>query len=98
MKNQAFLVAPSGRQWFRANDLNISNLGKTLKSALELRDDLQNEANIKLEQLKKKYRNRKKEFVFVGIHSRRTDHLKYQKENGLIPLKASYYLGIFYKN
>ena len=52
-----------------------------------------NDAQAKLENVKKKFKNQKKEFVFVGIHSRRTDHINHQLKKNLIPLKPSYYLG-----
>ena len=37
--------------------------------------------------------NCEKEFVYVGIHSRRTDHLEFQTNKGNVLLKPSYYLG-----
>ncbi|XP_023345764.1 uncharacterized protein LOC111714792 [Eurytemora carolleeae] len=44
-----------------------------------------------LEGEKEKSKN-EDEVVFVGIHNRRTDHLKFQKDVGFIPVKTSYFL------
>ena len=40
----------------------------------------------------KKLKNVNLEYVFVGIHSRRTDHLEYQKKHNMNALDARYYL------
>jgi hypothetical protein len=32
------------------------------------------------------------DFVFVGIHWRATDHIKYELEFGFVPVKTSYFL------
>jgi hypothetical protein len=32
------------------------------------------------------------DFVYVGIHARGTDHVKYEQQFGYVPLKTSYYL------
>eukprot|EP00095_Tigriopus_kingsejongensis_P012638 maker-scaffold1516_size37830-snap-gene-0.10 protein:Tk12638 transcript:maker-scaffold1516_size37830-snap-gene-0.10-mRNA-1 annotation:"galactoside 2-alpha-l-fucosyltransferase 1" len=40
----------------------------------------------------KKGKKSKKPITFVGIHSRRTDHLSFEQELGQVPLKPSYYL------
>ena len=41
---------------------------------------------------KSKKKAKKKNWILVGIHSRRTDHISYEKEKGIEPLKPSYYL------
>ncbi len=41
---------------------------------------------------KEKKKKKKKEFLYVGIHCRRTDHLDYERRHSLVPLKPSYYL------
>jgi hypothetical protein len=33
-----------------------------------------------------------KDFIFVGIHARGTDHIKYELDKGFVPLKTTYYL------
>ena len=40
----------------------------------------------------KKSKNVNLDYVFVGIHSRRTDHLEYQKKHNMNALDARYYL------
>ena len=37
-------------------------------------------------------RNKKKNWIFIGIHVRRTDHLAYEDKYGLKSLDPSYYL------
>ena len=37
-------------------------------------------------------RTKKKKWIFVGIHVRRTDHIAYEKKFGLKSLDPSYYL------
>jgi hypothetical protein len=32
------------------------------------------------------------DFIFVGIHARGTDHIKYELDRGFVPLKTAYYL------
>ena len=41
---------------------------------------------------KKKKKKKKPELTFIGIHSRRTDHLAYEKERGKVALRVSYYI------
>ena len=36
--------------------------------------------------------NKKKSWIFIGIHVRRTDHLAYEEKYGLKSLDPSYYL------
>ena len=33
-----------------------------------------------------------KDFIFVGIHARGTDHIKYELDRGFVPVKTNYYL------
>ena len=94
-KNHAFMLYP-GKV---ANELqgelyDHPDLARELKKQLEMKDEFVNFAQEKLHSVKKFYKNQKKEFVFVGIHSRRTDHLQYQQKQKKIPLTPSYYLGI----
>ena len=57
------------------------------------RDEFVANAQEKLSKVKSSFKNRKKETVFVGIHSRRTDHLDYEVNRlKLIPLQPSYFL------
>ena len=85
---------PSGIMKESKSFFETPNLAKKLKSSLTFKDELLAVAMSKLEDVKQKFKNKKKEFVFVGIHSRRTDHLKHQSSKGDVLLKPSYYLGI----
>ena len=76
---------------------NHPDLAQKLKNQLEIKDKFVHFAQEKLHSVKKSFKNQKKEFVFVGIHSRRTDHLKFQLKHQKIPLTPSYYLGKFKK-
>ena len=68
-------------------------LAETLASKLHFKDIFVESAQKKLHQVKKSFKKSKKETVFVGIHSRRTDHLDFQqKKLSVTPLKPSYYL------
>ena len=50
-------------------------------------------AQVKLRKIQSSFKNKKKETIFIGIHSRRTDHLEFQvKKLNLVPLKPSYFL------
>ena len=44
------------------------------------------------EQYQKQKNHKKLELQFIGIHNRRTDHLKFQQEAGFIPLDVGYFL------
>jgi hypothetical protein len=41
---------------------------------------------------KKKTKKKSKAVTFVGIHSRRTDHIEYEAKQGMVPIKTSYFL------
>ena len=46
-----------------------------------------------MHEVKKRFKKAKRETIFVGIHSRRTDHLKFQVEKlAVTPLQSSYFL------
>ena len=77
---------------------NHPDLAQKLKNQLEIKDKFVHFAQEKLHSVKKSFKNQKKEFVFVGIHSRRTDHLKFQLKHQKIPLTPSYYLGKYKKS
>ena len=51
---------------------------------------LQNVKASHLETMKKKYKTKEldKDLVYVGIHSRRTDHLQFQSSMGQVPSSA----------
>ena len=94
-KNHAFFLYPG----FVADELqgelyDHPDLAQKLKNQLEIKDEFVNFAQEKLQSVKKSFKNQKKEFVFVGIHSRRTDHLQFQQKHKKIPLTPSYYLGM----
>ena len=40
----------------------------------------------------KKKKIKKKKITFIGIHSRRTDHLAFEREKGMVSLKPSYFI------
>ena len=90
-KNHALLLYPG----FVADGelCDHPDLPQKLKTQLEIKDKFVHFAQKKLHSVKKSFKNQIKEFVFVGIHSRRTDHLQFQQKHKKIPLKSSYYLG-----
>ena len=92
--NNAFIVNPSGAYLEDGKFFSTPGLPDELRKILRLRDESLANAENKLKQIKKHFKNQHKEFVFVGIHSRRKDHLVFQKETGQIQLKFSYYIGI----
>ena len=96
--NNAYIINPSGRLREDGKFFNTPELAKELRKVLQLKDSFVSNAESKLQKVKKKFKNQEKEFVFVGIHSRRTDHLAYQHKRGQIPLQPSYYLGNFVFN
>ena len=68
-----------------------------MAKAFELRPNMQDAARTTLKEIIKKHekihkKQKKKKWTFIGIHSRRTDHLAYEKERNLPPLKANYYV------
>ncbi len=70
-----------------------SELPDKLAQQIQLKDEFVNNAQDKLELVKKSFKNHNKEFIFVGIHSRRTDHLDFQVERlNVIPVDPAYYL------
>ena len=58
------------------------------------REKCQDHLHLIKDKFKKRYRNKKKDVLFVGIHNRRTDHLYLQKEGGWIPLEAGYFIEV----
>ena len=94
-KNHAFLLYPGSKKDQTDSGILMENphLPSLLESQLQFKDEFVSHAQAKLSQIKTKFKNPKKEFVFVGIHSRRTDHLDFQVNRlGLKPVKSSYYL------
>ena len=91
--NNAYIINPSGRLREDGKFFSTPKLPKKLRKVLQLKDAFVSNAESKLQKVKKKFKNQEKEFIFVGIHSRRTDHLAYQHKRGQIPLQPSYYLG-----
>ena len=70
---------------------------------LKFHDSFADAANSVLAEVKRKYLSKQKikgkskksgseDFIFVGIHSRATDHIEYEKDKGFVPLKTAYYL------
>ena len=96
--NNAYIINPSGRLREDGKFFNTPELAKELRKVLQLKDAFVSNAESKLQKVKKKFKNQEKEFVFVGIHSRRTDHLKFQLKHQKIPLTPSYYLGKYKKS
>jgi len=67
---------------------------KHLRKHMPFRDNLQEKINRRLKSVAKKhYKDKKvKDVTFVGVHVRRTDHLRFMRQNyGLEPLDADYY-------
>ena len=94
-KDKAFLLYPGAkREQTDTGELFLHpELPSLLESKLQFKDEFVSNAQAKLAKIKRKFKNPHKEFVFVGIHSRRTDHLDFQVNRlGLIPVKSSYYL------
>lgn len=94
--NSAFLLYPGGGaskngatgKFFS----QVPNLASELLKLLKLKAEYRAQAQEKLTQIKTKFKNQSKEFVFVGIHSRRTDHFSVQKKHGWKPVTPSYFL------
>ena len=92
-KYDAFLMNPSGIMKENKTFYETPNLGKELRKVLIFKDYLLEDAQTKLLSVKQYFKKNEKEFVYVGIHSRRTDHLEFQTNKGNVLLKPSYYLG-----
>ena len=58
------------------------------------RDKCQDHLHLIKDKFKKRYKKKRKDVLFVGIHNRRTDHLHLQKEGGWIPLEAGYFIEV----
>ena len=72
---------------------DVPNLAETLESRLKFKDILIEHAQEKLHEVKKSFKSQKKETIFVGIHSRRTDHVRFSIQKlDLKPISPSYYL------
>lgn len=95
-KNHAFVLYPSGanpKDPDKGSLFSHPLLSDTLASKLEFKDIYVESAQKKLHQVKKSFKKAKKETIFVGIHSRRTDHLSFQvKKLAVTPLQSSYFL------
>jgi len=75
----------------------VPGLVQSTVNSFTLRERFRRRSQHYLHKFKSKYIKRKKlnknaNITFIGIHSRQTDHLAYQRERGLVQLKASYYL------
>ncbi|XP_040569574.1 uncharacterized protein [Lepeophtheirus salmonis] len=87
-----FIYYQSGYVTEKESDIFIqSGFEKLLIDHLRLRDKFLHNANENLMSIKKQI-GTKKNVIFVGIHSRRSDHITFEKKIGLKPLKNSYYL------
>jgi len=76
---------------------SLPNFSDDFFPRLLLRKHFIHTANKILEEVRKKHVKRKKvesegKFIFVGIHSRGTDHIQYEMEKGFKPLKTNYFL------
>lgn len=96
LKNKAYHCWPSGASPDQFGEFfNVSGLYEALEQNLQLKDEFVDHAQQKLAKIKKQFsksKSAKKDTIFVGIHSRRTDHLAFQEKKNLIHLDPSYYM------
>ena len=82
---------------------SIPNFEDIFFSRLQFHDKFIFEADLVLNDVKAKHlskqkqtgktgKSKVKDFIFVGIHARGTDHIKYELDKGFVPLKTTYYL------
>ncbi len=84
-------ITERGRFYTRHAD----RVTQRLLSAMQFRDEFADNAREKLEKIRRKIEKgakSKKEIVFVGVHSRRTDHLEFEKKQNIKSLAPDYFL------
>ena len=102
-RNRHLHIYPVGTSDTDKADLYAhTDFAEVILDDLQLRDSFVEHANARLEEIKVKFIKqqestgkkvkRSREFVYVGIHSRRTDHLEYQLKMKQVPLTVSYFL------
>ena len=94
MINDCFTTPAPGliealEQSFRVKKEFLKSAEETLSKIVTKHLEKQKEEKSKK---KKKKSKKSKNLTFIGIHSRRTDHLAFEKVKGNNPLKVSYYL------
>ena len=57
-----------------------------------IKEHLEKVNNRKKSKKKKKKTKKKEDFIYVGIHARRGDHLHYELEKGIKSVKSGYFL------
>ena len=77
-RNHAFWLWPGDQGGDQDRNLTHSNTASILDEKLQFKDEFVIDAQEKLTKVKTSFKSQKKETIFVGIHSRRTDHLNYQ--------------------
>ena len=84
---------------FTLKKVHRDNAETTINKALEMHREQQAKLEADRQKKKEKAKGKKKKtkrskrpLTFIGIHSRRTDHLAYEKERGRNPLKVSYFI------
>jgi len=104
---RALLLHP-GKQKIQDHEVtgSIPDFGEIFFSKLQFHDKFVRVANSVLSEIKnihlsrqkqssktgKTVKTKEKDFIFVGIHARGTDHIKYEIDRGFVPLKTNYYL------
>ena len=103
VNGKALILYPKNARFFANESRFISeapNLEHFLENLFELRPNFKSAAEKTLQFIigkhekrhKSEKKKKKKRWTFVGIHSRRTDHLAFERERNMPSLKASYYL------